>query len=163
MIKDPSASVRIDPDEGNALLKVKKSLYKNMPAGTQETYASALHARAVANKIHTRSPTHYVVEVAVAVPAKVPREIDRYSVTRLGMLGEGESTCGAGGADVCTASVAHCFCIFALSCAVAPARATHPIPCVRVRVRVRVRVPACARVCQFCSADQRVRYVVDSY
>ena len=91
MINLSSTSVSLDPDEGNALLKLRKSDIKDMPPGTQESYAAALHARAVSNKIHTATPCHYVLEVAVAVPAKVPREIDRHSVTRLGMLGEGET------------------------------------------------------------------------
>jgi hypothetical protein len=84
MLKDSSTVVSMSVDDDCALLRLKVRQYV-VPPGDQEQYAAALQAHAGKNRISIDN-THYVVDVSVAVPARIPREIDRHSIVRLGML-----------------------------------------------------------------------------
>lgn len=88
LLKQESTAVTLNVPEGTALLRMKKPKNYALKPGSEDAYVAALQARAD-QKPYGLEGRHWVVEVSVAVPKRVPAELDRRSVTRLGPLGEG--------------------------------------------------------------------------
>jgi len=88
MLREPTTKVTLDSDNNAALLRLKLPKNYELAPGTQERFGVALNIRAKQKKISIDCK-HYIEEVSVAVPVHVPRELDRHSIERLGLLGEG--------------------------------------------------------------------------
>jgi len=88
MLKQSGTHVTVESHSASALVVMKKPTHGKLKPGTMERFASSLQQLASARKIAVNGE-HFVDEVSVAVPKRVPREIDRHSVLRLGALGEG--------------------------------------------------------------------------
>eukprot|EP00035_Acanthoeca_spectabilis_P011007 m.194105 g.194105 ORF g.194105 m.194105 type:complete len:1680 (-) comp15199_c0_seq4:5570-10609(-) len=83
-LKANDASVKVNPATDSGLLIIPQP--PKLKNGEQEDFAAVLLKLAQAGDI---SAGCIVNDVAVAVPTRVPAEINRDRVTRLGMLGEG--------------------------------------------------------------------------
>lgn len=88
MLKESSTTVSVDVESTAALLLMKRPLHGAITVGSEEQFASALQQRASSGHVIVFD-AHAVVEVSVAVPRRVPAELDRHSILRLGVLGSG--------------------------------------------------------------------------
>jgi hypothetical protein len=86
MLRLQGTDLVVDPVEGVALLRMKDR--QGMRQGALENYAAALHLRAFQRKISIDGQ-YFVQDVSVAIPKRVPKELDRRMVVRLNQLGEG--------------------------------------------------------------------------
>jgi hypothetical protein len=92
MIKQSSTTVSVDVKSATALVLMKRPANGTLKADNEEKFAAALQQRAADRKIvvlTVANSEHAVNEVSVAVPRRVPTELDRHSIVRLGALGEG--------------------------------------------------------------------------
>lgn len=87
MLKDKGTTVDVEPSESAALVRMKKRQYE-LKDGAEESFATALQKRADARKVSIHGQ-HFVQEVSVAIPKRVPAELERDSILRLALLGEG--------------------------------------------------------------------------
>jgi len=87
MLKDSSTTITLDTDDPVALLRMKR-LGSTWKPGLEDRFAAALQTRADKRRISINDKC-VVTEVLVAVPKRVPRELDRRSILRLDILGEG--------------------------------------------------------------------------
>lgn len=85
MLRDSKTTVSVDLEKGTALLRMKRPIRYGLRVGTEERFAAALQKRATANKIHVQNK-YFFDDVSVAVPQRMPQELDRRSVLRLGNL-----------------------------------------------------------------------------
>jgi hypothetical protein len=74
MLKDRETTVTVDVDTGMALVLMKRPRGRQLKAGAEEAFAGALQDRASARKLHIAGQ-HFVSDVAVAVPQRVPKEL----------------------------------------------------------------------------------------
>lgn len=88
MLKQTDTSVTVNVDTATALLIMKRPTNGQLQHGSEERFAAALQQRASSGKIVV-DQHHAVEEVSIAVPQNISKELDRRSVLRLGMLGEG--------------------------------------------------------------------------
>jgi hypothetical protein len=88
MLKQNGTTVAVNADTATALLVMKRPANGQLQTGSEERFAAALQQRASSHKIVV-GQHHVVEEVSVAVPQRIPKELDRRSILRLGMLGEG--------------------------------------------------------------------------
>lgn len=83
MLNEPGTTIAVSAN-GAALLTMNRPS-NAFKAGAEEKIAALLHRRAAANEIHANNQ-NYVFEVAVAVPQRVPRELDRHAILRLKVI-----------------------------------------------------------------------------
>lgn len=88
MLKSQSTVLVVNPSEGTGLLRMKRP---RAPLGAQaeEEFAAALQCRLFKQVDFVGELQHKVIEVAVAVPKRVPVELNRHSVLRLEVIGTG--------------------------------------------------------------------------
>jgi hypothetical protein len=92
MLKAESTTATVDAAHQTGLIRMKRPTDYELKPGAEEDYASALHH--AAGRKHVRVDggeygTHFAEDVAVAIPRRVPTELDRHHILRLEMLGEG--------------------------------------------------------------------------
>jgi hypothetical protein len=106
MLKDKSTSVTINAKEKRALIRMKRPTMYRLKPRAADDFASALQHAAIKRQVsidggeHGR---HFVEDIAVAIPRRVPKELDRRHVLRLGLLGDGNF------GEVTPASCTHCW------------------------------------------------------
>ena len=88
MLKQSGTTVTVDPDAATALVLMQRPINGRLKPGAEERFATVLQQRASSHKISINKH-HFVDEVSVAVPRRVPKEMDRSSILRLQQLGEG--------------------------------------------------------------------------
>jgi hypothetical protein len=88
MLNQNTTTVSVDVASATALVVMKRPLNGTLKADSEDEFAFSLQQRANNRKIVVNGE-HAVAEVSVAVPRRVPRELDRHSFLRLGVLGEG--------------------------------------------------------------------------
>ena len=90
MLKSQDTTLVVNPSEGTGLLRMKRRQAK-LDARAEEEFASMLQLRLANHQRETESYPlqHKVIEVAVAVPKRVPVELNRFSVLRLESIGSG--------------------------------------------------------------------------
>jgi hypothetical protein len=88
MLKHSGTTASVDPQSATALVVMKLPVNGALKAGSEERFAAVLQQRASSNAIVVNDE-HVVVDVSIAVPRHVPRELDRHSILRLKELGEG--------------------------------------------------------------------------
>ena len=89
MLKSQGTTLVVNPSDGTGLLRVKRP-QGTLGAHAEEEFATALQLRLAKHQRDVDgSLVHKVVEVAVAVPKRVPVEISRHSVLRLEVIGTG--------------------------------------------------------------------------
>ena len=91
MLRERGTTVAVAATEGTALLKMQQPPAGAVTSGTVEAMAMALQLKADRGKITIGGVR--VRDVAVAVPQRVPKEINRRSVLRLEVLGEVRLRC----------------------------------------------------------------------
>ena len=91
MFKQSDTTVSVDVDSATALVLMKVPADGTIKPANEELFASALQQRAARMElvVHGENYRHAVDEVSVAIPRRIPRELDRHSILRLGVLGEG--------------------------------------------------------------------------
>lgn len=95
----PGTTVSFDAVSSTALVVMKRPVNGKVKPGTVEKFAASLQQQVSTSKICVCNGQLWVEDVSVAVPKRIPREIDRHSVLRLEVLGEGffgEVSCTAG-------------------------------------------------------------------
>jgi len=88
MRKAQSTTLAVDPSQGSGLLRMKRTK-ATLGAHAEEEFASVLQFALAKHHDGTSPLQHRVVEVAVAVPKRVPVELNRLSVLRLEVIGTG--------------------------------------------------------------------------
>lgn len=91
MLRSNTTGVEVDLVAGAATLKMQRPK-DPLKRGSEELFASVLNERARLQKLNPRTGVEsnvIVHEVSIAVAQRVPHEIDRRTVLRLGHLGEG--------------------------------------------------------------------------
>jgi hypothetical protein len=74
MLKDSETAVTVEALDCTALLRMKRPRVYQLKHGSDEAFAAALQARASGRKLHI-DDQHFVTDVAVAVPQRVPQEL----------------------------------------------------------------------------------------
>lgn len=85
MLKDRETTITVDMHSGAALLTMKRPLKYALKTGAEDKFATLLQRRAAAKEIHVKNH-HFVQDVSVAVPKRVPHELNRRSILRLNVL-----------------------------------------------------------------------------
>jgi hypothetical protein len=85
MLKDQDTTITVDMHSGAALLTMKRPLNHTLKPGAEDKFATLLQRRAAAKEIHIKK-RHFVQDVSVAVPKRVPHELNRRSILRLNVL-----------------------------------------------------------------------------
>lgn len=88
MLKEPDTVLAVRAADSQAVLKLKRPKTYQLATGSEERFAVALQDRASREKIDVDG-LYFITDVAIAMPIRVPRELDRHAITRLGMLGQG--------------------------------------------------------------------------
>lgn len=88
MLKSQSTVLVVNPSEGTGLLRMKRPRTA-LGAQAEEEFAAALQSRLFKLVDVVGELQHKVIEVAVAVPKRVPVELNRHSVLRLEVIGTG--------------------------------------------------------------------------
>jgi hypothetical protein len=92
MLKAESTTAEVDATRQTGLVRMKRPTDYALKPGAEEDYASALHHAAGRKQVSVDGGeygTHFAEDVAVAIPRRVPTELDRHHILRLEMLGEG--------------------------------------------------------------------------
>jgi len=92
MLSQESTTVKVDLAAHCALIRMKRPTVYKLKPRAEEDFAAALHQAAVKRKVSIEGGdlgTHFAEDVAVAVPQRIPKELNRLHLTRLGLLGEG--------------------------------------------------------------------------
>jgi hypothetical protein len=91
MLKQSDTTVSVDVDSATALVVMKRPANGTLKAVSEELFASDLQRRADKRELVVIGDNfrHAVDEVSVAVPRRIPRELNCNSILRLGVLGEG--------------------------------------------------------------------------
>jgi hypothetical protein len=74
MLRDDETTATVNADEGMALVLMKRPRDRQFKTGTEEAFAAALQTFASARKLSIAG-MHFVKDVAVAVPHRVPKEL----------------------------------------------------------------------------------------
>jgi hypothetical protein len=91
MLNQSDTAVTVNVDTSTALLVMKRPAGKDsLQPGSEERFAIVLQLRASSREISV-DQEFFVDDVSVAVPQRIPKELDRRDVLRLDMLGEGFS------------------------------------------------------------------------
>jgi hypothetical protein len=85
MLRDKSTTAVLETTDSAVLLRMKRPKHCNIKSATEELFVAALQNRVEGRKISIDG-RHYPSEVSVAVPKRVPQELDRHSILRLGVL-----------------------------------------------------------------------------
>lgn len=85
MLREQDATVTVDMINGVALLTMKRPPNASLKVGFEDKFAALLQRLAAVNKIHVKN-RHFVHEVSVAVPQRVPQELDRRGILRLNVV-----------------------------------------------------------------------------
>jgi hypothetical protein len=87
MLNGQGTTLVVSASDGTGLLRMKRPK-ASLGANAEEDFAAALQTR-MTKQASESSLKHKVVEVAVAVPKRVPVELSRHSVLRLEVIGTG--------------------------------------------------------------------------
>lgn len=85
MLKDKSTTAVIEPAQTGILLRMKRPKNGEIKSGTEESFVAVLQRRIEEKKVCIDGQ-HYACDVSVAVPKRVPQELDRHTILRLEVL-----------------------------------------------------------------------------
>lgn len=88
MLNQNDTTVTVNVDMSSALLVMKRPASNCIQPGGEDLFATVLQSRA-SNREISVDQEYFVDDVSVAIPQRIPTELDRRDVLRLDMLGEG--------------------------------------------------------------------------